>query len=276
MASQNLFKQLSSQNNIWDAQLVGKNQLCKFPSDKSIFESYFNFCVKICHLPIEIETRQFFLKEAELALSIFCEKAEINIAVLKFIENKRIDLVDASNSINQSIQELVATEKEAMTSKNQTNLINLIKLKSQFVECTSKNKFDELIIKMSELESSLDKDSFSDDQQLHYENLTKDYADIISHSMARIGKLNDTKYNREAVESFKKAFDLFKSDPTLYSNSDSKLYNLVSKYLFAYDAKKLFNETLVYYNHVYTFIFNKLDDNGKFNLTKISIDMTKL
>lgn len=46
--------------------------------------------------------------------------------------------------------------------------------------------------------------------------------------------------------------------------------------LFSYDASKLFNETLIYYNHVYSFIFNKLDDNGKFRLTQISIDSEKI
>lgn len=40
----------------------------------------------------------------------------------------------------------------------------------------------------------------------------------------------------------------------------------------SYDAGRLFNETLIFYNHVYSYIFNKLDDNGKLELTKYSIE----
>ena len=67
MKEQELFNTLVSQNNFWDAQLVGKNLLCKEPANQSIFEAYFDFCIKICDLPIEIETRRFYLKEAEFA-----------------------------------------------------------------------------------------------------------------------------------------------------------------------------------------------------------------
>lgn len=52
----------------------------------------------------------------------------------------------------------------------------------------------------------------------------------------------------------------------------SQLLGLVSTTLFAYDAGRLFNETLIFYNHVYSYIFNKLDDNGKLELTKYSIE----
>ena len=47
---------------------------------------------------------------------------------------------------------------------------------------------------------------------------------------------------------------------------------LVSSTLFAFDAGRLFNETLIYYNHVYSFIFGKLDDDGKLALTRYSIE----
>jgi hypothetical protein len=41
--------------------------------------------------------------------------------------------------------------------------------------------------------------------------------------------------------------------------------------LFSYDASRLTNETLIYYNHVYNYILSKLNDEEKLTMTKLSI-----
>lgn len=276
MKEQNLFINLVSQNKFWNAQLVGKNLLCKDPANQNTFEAYFDFCIKICRLPIEIETRTFYLKEAELSLSVFCERAEISESVLKVIEVKRQNLVEASRIINETIQDEISKQNKEIESVNQVCLRKLVQLKGEFLKCTNQKEFDRLIMQMSEIEKSFDKESFSDTQQLQYDALTKDFSDLVSKSMARIVRESDIEYNRKAAESFKSAFDMFKNRPELYTANDSKLYELVAKYLFAFDAKRLFNETLVYYNHVYTYIFNKLDDDGKFRFTQFSFDTPKI
>lgn len=276
MKEQELFNSLVSQNRFWDAQLVGKNLLCKNPENQNIFESYFDFCTQMCGLPIEIETRKFYLKEAELSMSVFSERADISEDILEFIESKRRKLVGTSRSLNDSIQEEITVQEKKIETVNQNNLAQLVKLKGDFLKCSSQNEFDRLIKLMSDIEVSFYKDSFTDTQRLQYETLTKDFSDLVSKAMARIAKENDIEYNRKAVESFKSAFDLFKKDTSSYTGSDRKLYELVANYLFAFDAKRLFNETLVFYNHVYTYIFNKLDDDGKFRFTQFSFDTPKI
>lgn len=56
----------------------------------------------------------------------------------------------------------------------------------------------------------------------------------------------------------------------LYDNRFSQVLAAIA--FTGYDAGRLFNETLIFYNHVYSYIFNKLDDNGKLELTKYSIE----
>ena len=86
-----LFKELKAEKNFWDAHTVGKNIFCKFPDNQNIFDEYFCFCCTVASYPIEMETRRFFLKEAELALSIFSERAEMSRDSLKFIEEKHVE-----------------------------------------------------------------------------------------------------------------------------------------------------------------------------------------
>lgn len=45
----------------------------------------------------------------------------------------------------------------------------------------------------------------------------------------------------------------------------------IIKGLFMFDASRLYNETLVYYNHVYNYILGQLSDEEKFTLTKYAV-----
>ena len=83
--------------------------------------------------------------------------------------------------------------------------------------------------------------------------------------------LKNVDYNKKAVVAFESAFKKFRNDEATYKNH-SQLFSLASSTLFAFDAAKLFNETLIYYNHVYSYIFSKLDEDGKLALTRFSIE----
>jgi len=50
---------------------------------------------------------------------------------------------------------------------------------------------------------------------------------------------------------------------------------MTSKF-FIFDTSKLFNESLVYYNHVYSMIFQEVNDNLKYKLTEWAIKTTKI
>lgn len=128
---------------------------------------------------------------------------------------------------------------------------------------------------MLNFEERLDKTILDKHQITLYNSLTRDFSTLVSQKMAEFTHNEDTQYNKRAAKSFKKAFELFKENEDKYKKFDRELYGLVSEYLFAFDAKRLFNECLVYYNHVYSYIFNKLDDDGKFRFTQFSFDTPK-
>ena len=70
-------------------------------------------------------------------------------------------------------------------------------------------------------------------------------------------------------------FDKYNEKKSFYNKNEADLKALVTKYLFAYDSRQLFNESLIYFNHVYSTIFNGVDDDLKFKLTEWSITADK-
>lgn len=269
-----LFNRLK-ENKIWDAQIVGKNMFCKHAEDPNYFSEYFDFCIKVSTYPTEIEARSFFVREAELSLNIFAEKADITEEMLNLIQEKRKMLVDASSAINEKIEQERATIYNNRIKTNAEALTKLATLKDKMLTIDTQKSFENVLGEIAIVDASLDKSILTKEQTATYENLTRGYSELVSKKMADLAHNEDIKYNKAAAESFKKAFILFKSDEDKYKKYDNQLYELVAKYLFSYDAKRLFSETLIYYNHVYAYIFNKLDDDGKFRFTQFSFDTPK-
>lgn len=269
-----LFDKLKS-NNIWDAQIVGKNQFCKYPENQEYFTAYFDFCIEVSGYPIEIETRSFFLSEAELALNVFSERVDMMEDVLTLIQKKRKDLIQASSMINEAIAKNEADAYESRVKVNTDALTKLASLRDDLFTINTQESFEKILGEIALVDSSLDKTIFTKKQTLTYESLTRGYSEQVSRKMAELAHNKDVKYNKEATQAFRKAFTLFKKDESKYKGHESNLYELVSKYLFAYDVKHLFSETLIYYNYVYSYIFNKLDDDGKYRFTQLSFDTPK-
>ena len=121
------------------------------------------------------------------------------------------------------------------------------------------------------VDAEIDHDNLTSEQKTHYDQLNKSCTDTISAKMRQLEYKDNIDYNKKAVNAYNSAFTSFKNNESRYKDK-SQLFGLVSTTLFAYDAGRLFNETLIFYNHVYSYIFNKLDDNGKLELTKYSIE----
>ncbi|RUL59189.1 hypothetical protein [Prevotella koreensis] len=270
-----IFERLKQENLIWDAQIAGKNKFCLAPGEEKCFTDYFSFCLNVATWPVEIETRTFFANEAELALNVFSEKCNMDDSVLTVIQESRSKLVKVSTDINDFILKQTKEQAKSAYDANNKVLANLSKLKSEINQAKGQSQFDEILKKMSTYEDCLDKSILDQQQTTLYNSLTRDFSALVSNKMSEITHHDDIKYNKKAVDSFKKAFELFKANEEKYKKSDTELYGLVSEYLFAFDARRLTNECLVYYNHVYSYIFNKLDDNGKFRFTQFSFDTPK-
>lgn len=271
-----LFEELVRENNIWDAHMVIKNIYNKDISNKDIFIRYFDFACMIASWNIEITTRKYFINEAETALVFFCENAPINKEILMCIKSYRNKMMEIANLISKIEQDEIDKYHKKTFDNNNVLLSDLIELKSKLFYSKNQKEFDNYLMNINEKENALVKEELDMEQKNLYDKLTKEYSAIISDKMTELNALNNKQYNNDAIKDFKFVFDEFKNNEDKYKNSQSQLFTLVSNRLFSYDPAKLFNETLIYYNHVYSFIFSKLDDDGKFRFTQISIDTEKI
>ena len=259
-----------------DALIVGKNLFNQQPFDEKIFTSYFNFLCKLASYPITTEERKHYATEADIALAYFTENVKISVITLELIKESKSQLERIIRDIIRVENTLAERALKDVQDKNTAELRKLVELKGKLFMVTSKVDFDSLLHSVQKCEKSIEKKYLSKEQNDLYDDLTSEYSNIVNEKLMELERIENVKYNRSAIKSFKLVFDKFQSDESKFTDNQSQLYALVSENLFGYDASRLFNETLIFYNHVYSFIFSKLDENGKYRLTQFSIDCEKL
>ena len=266
-----LFDKYVAENQIETALMVGRNIFNKAPSNSEFFKKYYFFLLNLAQKLPAIDERKFYLNQADITLAFFIENVDISEENLELIAIAKNDLSVITNEINTQVKENEEKQLSQINAKNQDLLKKLYNLKDELKTVEDQNLFDKKMSEINAIDFEIQKDYLTKDQNKHYDLLTKEFTSLISEIMKQLEYKTNISYNNEAIKAYKKAFDAFRKDEAKYKN-DTQLFELASKTLFAYDASKLFNETLIYYNHVYSYIFSKLDDNGKYELTRFSIE----
>lgn len=268
-----LFEKLKGEN-MFDAYLVIKNQLNSDIANKEVFEKFIDTGIILSGYDVEFDYRRQIASEMQSALQMFAESTYIDEEILNFIKTtqgrisecfKKID--DDENTFMQNILH----EKE---NANREILEKLMKVREKLENSTTQKGFDDLLSSISEIESQLDKDTFTPEQEKSYESLTKAFSKTISEKMEKLNRDELLKYNKDAVNQFKEVFDTFKNNKSEYKQRHN-LKNLLTTKFFVYDTSKLFNETLIYYNNVYNMIFQEISDELKFAVTEWALSTAK-
>ena len=266
-----LFEKYKNDGKITEALLVGRNLFNRNSGDEKIFSAYFEYLCTLAETLPSLADRINFAEQASVALAFYSENAELTSESVDALsgQQQRIDVI--LSEIESIKAKRVAVERAEIEAHNSECLKKLYSLKDEINRATTQNEFDKILVKIRETDTTMDKDEFTDEQSSIYESLTRDHTELISEKMHQLEHIKNIAYNKQAADAFASAFDRFRKDENKYRNQ-SQLFLLASTTLFAFDASRLFNETLIYYNHVYSYIFSKLDDAGELALTRYSIE----
>lgn len=265
-----MFNEYKDAGKIQEALLIGRNMVNKAPGDPECVNAYLDFLLMLAEKLPRTDERKGFADQANLVLSFYEENADLTDGIINDIQVYRNRLGAVVADIAQLEQEEYEKQKRTIEATNTTQIKKLYAIKQKLENTKTNAEFDKLLQEISAVDAEIDHDSLTPEQKTHYDQLNKSCTDTISAKMRQLEYKDNIDYNKKAVNAYNFAFTKFKQNENLYKGT--KLFDLVSTTLFAYDAGRLFNETLIFYNHVYSYIFNKLDDNGKLELTKYSIE----
>jgi hypothetical protein len=266
-----LFEKYKNDGKITEALLVGRNLFNRNSGDEKIFSAYFEYLCTLAETLPSLADRINFAEQASVALAFYSENAELTSESVDALSGQQQRIDGILSEIESTKAKRVADERAEIEAHNSECLKKLYSLKDEMHRATTQDEFDKILVKIGETDTAMDKDEFTDEQSSIYKSLTKGHTELISEKMHQLEHIKNIAYNKQAADAFASAFDRFRKDENKYRNQ-SQLFLLASTTLFAFDASRLFNETLIYYNHVYSYIFSKLDDDGKLALTRYSIE----
>lgn len=244
-----LFEKYKNDGKITEALLVGRNLFNRNSGDEKIFTAYFEYLCTLAETLPSLADRINFAEQASVALAFYSENAELTSESVDALSGKqqRIDVI--LSEIESTKAKRVAVERAEIEAHNSECLKKLYSLKDEINRATTQDEFDKILVKIRETDTTMDKDEFTDEQSSIYEFLTRDHTELISEKMHQLEHIKNIAYNKQAADAFASAFERFRKDENKYRNQ-SQLFLLASTTLFAFDASRLFNETLIYYNHV--------------------------
>lgn len=267
-----LFEKYKKEDKIIDALLVGKNMLNKNPEDHECFTAYVNYLIDLVENKSQnIEEKRAFIGQAYATVSFYEENAKITPDVIKEIHEIRDKIGKLENEIYKEEEKRAEDGSRQIKEKNDDHIKELFRTKEKIDRAKSNEEFDNYLKDIGLIDEQIEHEYLDDKQKNQYDELNKECTEIISKKMRDLEYKSNIEYNKKAVKAYNEAFTRFKNDKSKYK-SQTELFKLVSSTLFAYDDTRLFNETLIYYNHVYSYIFSDLDEDGKLAITKYSIE----
>lgn len=267
-----LFNEYKNAGKMKEALLVGRNMVNKNPANLEMFRAYMDLLISLSEQLPALADKKNFVGQANVTLAFFEENADMTADIVSELSAYR----DKIDPIVKKINDEEMDNNRAALKEVQTNNSKAIKAlyteKQRLGKVKTQSEFDSELMEISKLDAQIEHEYMTDEQKAHYDQINKECTACISDKMREMEHVNNVAYNKKAVDAYDSAFKKFKGDENKYKNNQTQLFALVSSTLFAYDAARLFNESLIYYNHVYSYIFSKLDDDGKLALTRFSIE----
>lgn len=266
-----LFLEYKEAGKITEALLVGRNMVNKNPGDDECVSAYVDLLLSLAEKLPSLNERKNFIGQANVTLSFYEENAELTPEVIDKISSYRSKLGEIAVMIDDEETAKANDGLRQIELENAKLIKQLFSIKQKIASVKDKDDFDKSLQEISLIDAKIEHEYLNDEQKVLYDQLNRECTDVISSKMRELEHISNVDYNKKAVEAYDLAFKKFKKDENKYKNQ-TQLFSLVSSTLFAFDAGRLFNETLIYYNHVYSYIFGKLDDDGKLAITRYSIE----
>lgn len=265
-----LFENYKSQGKHHEATLIIQNLFNKNLENQEVFSAYFDLLMSLAKEDkIDFNDKEGFVKQADTILIFYSENANLTESIVDFIKEKEHQVLMFQEDLQKERQEIRKFELEKEIDRNDAILESIVILVNDIKnKSMSQQDFETMVGKISQLDQQIESNYMLERQKAHYEKITKTCSQVIEIKMSIFERERNKQYNLRALETYERIFQFFKGEGA---------YNeQIMKEFFQFDASRLFNETLVYYNHVFSFVLSKLDDHEKFILTKAAIVVDKV
>lgn len=226
-----LFNSYKDAGKISEALMVGRNAFNRSPDNTEIFDAYYSYLCTLAETLPSFADRSHFADQASMVLAFYTENAVLTESVVADIMKYQSRLDTIRVEIGSVEQAKADREQKEIEHHNAVCLKKLYALKDKLQAASTQADFDAILAQIGQVDAEIIKNGFTQEQSDTYDTLTKDHTDLISSKMRELEYKKNTAYNKQAANSFAKAFSQFRSNESKYKNQ-TQLFSLVSTTLF--------------------------------------------
>jgi len=256
-----------------EALLVAESGFKKFPDKYILFENYIDCLVK------QTNSSEDIVKRKETVNS--CYEAIKNYSVN--LKAKDFDIItpyiEKIKKLEYKVKLFEESSKEGKLKElkniNEDALLKLAQIQKKIESSEDENVISSLMDNASDNENKLSIELLDKHQKEKYNELKNNFEELANKKgqIIRLKKYKD--YNEKTINSLKKLLDIFSENEKKYSDKESEFPMILKKYIGNINTNYLNPETLTYMNFVYGYIFENVDDDSKYIITKIMNDTEK-
>lgn len=268
------FKKLVEEKNYIDALDIIASLCHNKPSDIVYLSDYINIAEKLIG-SLKIQDYKKMLEDIEVCLDRYKAQRKLNqskLDQLKILKNKFDDIKEAYK--NEDLK-TIEKEKQQINLKNQDILDGLKEKLLALDDVNNEKEFSIVLNSVRKLEKDLDVLSLSDDERILYDNLIDNYANKIQQLTDKFNQIALKEYNLMAIDNLHEVYEEFIKNKRKFIKHFSEYKTFLVDKLLSLDVNKLYKESNEYYNYVYSYIFNRLDNDDKYVISKLVLEVTK-
>ena len=271
----NLLKTYINDYEVEKAIIVGRNIVNRDPNNQEGVGAFLDFLLELAEtLPVPAERREY-LDQAKVIVSYVEENCTLNPEYLEWILSYSVKILDIEKKIIEDEDVKINKIVYDIELANNKALTKIHKMIGELDLVESQDEFDKMMKEFIELDRGIEKDYLTPEDQQQYDELSKLCSEMISKKMQELEHIRNVDYNREALADFFNTYIEFHDNEGAYKANIDLLISMLQNKFFKYETGRLFSETLMYNQFVYSRIFEKLSDDGKALLTKAAIEASK-
>lgn len=259
-----LFEDYIQKGRIFEALIVGQNLMRK-SLDLRITGKYIDFLLKLSDKTELLNQKLAYINQADSTLDYYSLYADLSNEAMEFVKEYKEKIEGSRSFVSERIQteENEARKKKIIYNNEAFDLIK--KLYGKLRSNSDEDAINRILDNIRRVDESIEREYMTPEQVSEYEGLTRKLSDEVAKKLKELDDKKNAEYNLRAVDAYEKAFNMFKN-----ADVTADVEKIVAEF-FSFDSSRLSPETSMYYNHVYSFIFGKLNDEEKFAFTKKAI-----
>lgn len=270
-----LLKKYIDEFEIEKAILVGRNIINHDSNNKEAIQIFLDFLLDLSDTLTVFDERRQYLDQAKMIISFVQENANLDPDFIEWIMAYSNRALESEQKLNKDEDEKINKIVYEIEMANNKALMKIHELCNQLRRVSNQEEFDKLMKEFIETDRGIEKEYLTPIDQQQYDELSKICSETISEKMNELDHLKNIAYNEEAVKAYYETYCEFAANENDYKNNPERLMAMLNVRFFGFDPEKLFSETVIYYQFVYSKMFEKLTDEGKLYLTYESITSNK-